>query len=211
MSRNRTRNPNAVPAGYWSTPQVYLFTAVTLLIGIAVGYLLRGSSAPGSPAQSSAPASTSLSASMPQLPNMGSTAKVEPLLAQLQTRPNDPALLADIGNAYYDSQQYQQAIDYYQRALKFRPADVNIRTDMGTAMWYLGNADDALRQYEQSLQYQPTHAQTLLNMGIVKWEGKKDGKGALQVWQRLLQTNPNFPDRQKVEQLMGEVKAAGGS
>ncbi len=209
MSRNRNRTQE-VPAGYWTTPQAYIIASITLLIGIAMGYLLRGPGTPKVAEQSGLPAASASSLLGQQMPNL-LAAKVQPLLAQLQARPNDPALLADIGNAYYDSQQYQQAIDYYQRALQLRPTDVSIRTDMGTAMWYLGNADDALRQYEQSLKYQPSHAQTLLNMGIVKWEGKKDGKGALQVWQRLLQTNPNFPDRQKVEQLIGEVKAAGNS
>lgn len=211
MSRNRGRVNNAnVPAGYWKAPQAYIFATITLLVGIAVGYLLRGTGLPATQWQSSATSSSSSLGLGQQSPDL-TMAKVEPLLGQLQARPNDPALLADIGNAYYDGQQYPKAIDYYQRALRLRPDNVNVRTDMGTAMWYAGDADGALRQYEESLKYQPTHAQTLFNMGIVRWQGEKDGKGALQVWQQLLATNPNYPDRQKVEQLMQQVRSGSSS
>jgi tetratricopeptide (TPR) repeat protein len=77
-------------------------------------------------------------------------------------------------------------------------------------MWYSGDADGAIKQYEQSLKFQPTHAQTLFNMGIVKWQGKKDGKGAIQVWEELLATNPNYSERPKVKQLLDQVKSEAG-
>jgi cytochrome c-type biogenesis protein CcmH/NrfG len=136
---------------------------------------------------------------------------VGPLLQQLKTGPNDPDLLVNIGNSYYDGQDYANAIDYYQRALKLRPENVNVRADMATAMWYSGNADGAIKQYEQSLKFQPTHAQTLFNMGIVKWQGEKDGKGAIQIWETLLASNPSYPDRPKVQQLLDQVKREIGS
>ena len=85
-----------------------------------------------------------------------------------------------------------------------------MRTDMATAMWYSGDADGAIKQFEQSLKFQPTHPQTLFNMGIVRWQTKKDGKGAIQVWERLLASNPNYPERAEVEQLVDQVKAKGG-
>ena len=61
--------------------------------------------------------------------------------------------------------------------------------------------------------FQPPHAQTLFNMGIVKWQGKKDGKGAIQIWEKLLASNPSYPDRPKVQQLLDQVKreTGGGS
>jgi len=196
---------SASPAGYWSAPQAYILATVTLLIGLGVGYLLRGSEVGTLTTTTSVPVSRQAG----QASNIDVT--VQPLLLQLQSRPNDPVLLARIGNTYYDGQQYAQAIEYYGRALKIQPNDVDVRTDMGTAMWYSGDADGALRQFEQSLQYQPTHAQTLFNMGIVKWQGKKDNQGALQAWERLLATNPNYGERQKVIELMQKVRSGAGS
>ncbi len=207
MASNRN---HPVPPGYWPAPQAYIFAAITLFIGMLVGYFLRGSgsSTPASTSSSTTTTSAGMpsSLSLPGGPAMPA-ANVGSLLSELQSRPNDPALLKQIGDAYYDSQQYQQAIEYYRRSLKIRPEDVNVRTDMGTAMWYSGDPDGAIQQFEQSLKYQPNHAQTLFNMGVVKWQGKKDPQGALQLWQRLLATNPDYPDRQKVEDMIQKVKS----
>jgi cytochrome c-type biogenesis protein CcmH/NrfG len=46
----------------------------------------------------------------------------------------------------------------------------------------------------------------LFNSGIVKWQGKKDAKGAIADWEQLLKTNPGYPERQKVEDLMSKAK-----
>ena len=215
--RTRQEKVEEVPAGYWSSTQAYVLAVITLLLGVAVGYLVRGSAMTATPGQTPGPPFT--------VPTFGAagvgeqqprsseftTRTVEPLLKQLETRPNDADLLINIANSYYDGKDYAKAIEYYQKALKIRPEDVNVRTDMATAMWYSGDADGAIKQYEQSLKFQPTHAQTLFNMGIVKWQGKKDGKGAIQVWERLLASNPSYPDRPKVQQLLNQVKREIGS
>lgn len=211
----RSGRQQAASAGYWSPAQSYVLAVITLLLGIAVGYLVRGSATETGGQASSVSAATSNSGNsgVGQLqPNRSElTARmVGPLLQQLQTRPNDADLLVNIGNGYYDGQEYAKAIEYYQKALNIRPQEVNVRTDMATAMWYSGDADGAIKQYEQSLKSQPTHAQTLFNMGIVKWQGKKDAKGAIQIWERLLASNPNYSERSKVEQLLEQVKADGG-
>lgn len=209
MSRRHDR----VPTGYWAPAQSYIFATVTLVIGITIGLLLRGSGFNAPSNATAAPVGGYLSSptsSSTYAPSFDSST-VEPLLHQLQSRPTDPALLAQIGNTYYDGHEYTKAVEYYQRSLKIRPGDVNVRTDMGTALWYGGDTDLALKQFEESLTYQPHHAQTLFNMGIVKWQGKHDSKGAFQVWERLLASNPDYSDRQKVLDLMQQLRSTSGS
>lgn len=179
----------------------WLVAIAILALGAVLGYLFRGypsqtasagsNGSPGAGADSGAQLNTA----------------VQPLLERLKGSPNDPDLLVNIGNQYYDNHDYSKAVDYYERSLKIRPENVNVRTDMGTAIWYSGNADRAIQEYQTSLQYQPNHPQTLFNMGIVEWQGKHDGAAALQWWQKLLAENPAYPDRQKVEQLMQQVQA----
>jgi cytochrome c-type biogenesis protein CcmH/NrfG len=132
--------------------------------------------------------------------------QAEPLLARLKTEPNNPSLLSEIGNVYYDTQRYTEAIRYYNDALKLDPTNANVRTDMGTAYYYTGDSDRALQEFDTALKYDPKHAQTMFNIGMVKWQGKMDANGALAAWQRLLETNPNYSDRAKVEQLIAQVK-----
>lgn len=203
-----SRHVAKIPANYWKASQAYILAVITLMLGIAIGYLFRGSSSTaaaygrtGSGSSSSSGFGSLQSASLP-VSNV-----IEPLLERLKSNPTDPELLANIGNQYYDNREYAKAIEYYERSLKIRPENVNIRTDMGTATWYSGDADRAIREYEKSLKYEPNHPQTLFNMGIVKWQGKHDRKSALDLWQRLLAVNPDYPERQKVEQMIRQVRS----
>jgi cytochrome c-type biogenesis protein CcmH/NrfG len=129
-----------------------------------------------------------------------------PLLEKLKADPNNPELLANIGNIYYDTQQYPTAIDFYQRALKAQPSNAGIRTDMATAYWYSGNADGAIAEFNRVLTYQPNSANALFNLGIVKWQGKMDVEGAVAAWQKLLATNPTYEGKEKVQQLIAQAR-----
>lgn len=129
-----------------------------------------------------------------------------PLLLQLKAEPANAGLLANLGNIYYDAKQYPAAIEYYERSLKLQPADTSVRTDLGTAYWYTGNADTAIAEFNKALSYNPQKADTLFNLGIVKWQGKKDGPGAVAAWKKLLETNPAYPDKEAVLQLMAQAQ-----
>jgi tetratricopeptide (TPR) repeat protein len=131
---------------------------------------------------------------------------VGPLLEAVNRSPADYDALVKLGDLYYDGQQFPSAIPYYERALAIHPENPDVRTDLGTAYWYTGNADRALSEMETSLKYKPGHPQTLFNMGWVKWQGKADAKGAIEAWQKLLKTNPDYPQKQQVEQNIAKAK-----
>ena len=84
--------------------------------------------------------------------------------------------------------------------------DINVSTDLGTALWYAGRADEALAQYERSLAINTTHAQTLFNVGIVRADGKHDYAGAAAAWEKLLQTNPDYPAVARVKTLIADAR-----
>ena len=194
------------PADYWKSSQAYILAVITLMLGLVGGYLFRGSSTTATAAAPSSDGSAPTPASLPSGPSLPNTAS-QPLLEQLKIRPNDPELLANIGNQYYDGRDYTKAIEYYERSLKLTPKNVDVRTDMGTAIWYSGDPDRAIREYEQALKDMPNHPQTLFNLGVVKWQGKHDGKAALSLWEKLLAADPTYSDRKKVEGMMQQVRA----
>ena len=200
----------------WTSTQTYVLAIVCLLVGVVVGYLLRGSgAAQGSGSRTQAQASQ-LPATTPgtigasqispeQLKHMADQ-QAAPLLSQLKANPSDPALLAQVGNLYYDAQLFQDAIDYYTRSLQADPKNTNIRTDMATAYWYLGDPDRALTEYDRILKQEPNKINALLNRGVVRWQGKMDVKGAVADWETLLKADPSYPERPKVEQLIAQAK-----
>lgn len=202
----------------WTSVQAYTLAVVCLLVGIAGGWFIRGSQSPASAipetASASAPGIGSASSS-PQAPSQAEMQKMAdtqagPLVEKLKADPTNAELLQNIGNVYYDAQQFPTAIDYYQRALKTEPSNAGVRTDMATAYWYTGNADTAIAEFEKSLSYEPTKANTLFNLGIVQWQGKMDINKATATWQKLLDTNPNYEGRDKVLELLAQVKKHAG-
>jgi len=144
-----------------------------------------------------------------QMQKMADT-QAGPLIEKLKADPNNAGLLENIGNVYYDAQQFPTAIDYYQRALKIEPSNTGVRTDMATAYWYTGNADTAIAEFQKSLSYEPNKANTLFNLGIVEWQGKMDIAKATTTWQKLLDTNPNYEGKDKVLELMAQAKKHAG-
>ena len=131
---------------------------------------------------------------------------VAPLLNNLKQNSNDFNTLVKIANVYYDGQQYPDAVKYYQQALTIQPKNSDVLTDFGTAIWYTGDADKAISEFEIALKYQPGRASTLFNLGIVRWEGKQDPKGAVQAWEELLQKNPDYPEKQKLQDFIDRAK-----
>jgi cytochrome c-type biogenesis protein CcmH/NrfG len=201
----------------WTSVQAYVLAVICLLVGIAGGWLIRGSQSPASVSAETASASALAPAITPgtepptpaQMQKMADT-QAAPLIEKLKADPNNAGLLENIGNVYYDAQSFPNAIDYYQRALKVEPANTGVRTDMATAYWYTGNADTAIAEFQKSLSYEPNKANTLFNLGVVEWQGKMDIEKATAIWQKLLDTNPNYEGKDKVLELMAQAKKHSG-
>jgi len=200
----------------WTSVQAYVLAVICLLVGLAAGWFIRGSQNQSSPTISTQVASEPVAApqngnSSAQTSNPAELRKAAdtqagPLLDQLKADPANAGLLINVGNIYYDAKQYPTAIDYYRRALKLHPENTDVRTDMATAYWYNGNADEAIVEFQKSLTYDPNKANTLFNLGIVEWQGKMDADRAVAAWQKLLDTNPNYPAKDKVLELMAQAK-----
>lgn len=185
---------------------------ICLLIGVTVGYLVRGS-APAAVSSAAVPVQPNPSSSVPQqtptLEDMKRMAdkQVEPLLEKLKVEPNNADLLNQVATVYRMTHQFDAAATYYQKALRINPKNVGARTDLASCMYYQGDVDGAISQLEKSLTYDPKHAGTLLNLGIIRWKGKGDAAGAIAAWDQLLKYNPGFQNKQMIEKLMADAKA----
>jgi cytochrome c-type biogenesis protein CcmH/NrfG len=197
--------------GQWTSTQAYVLSVICLLVGVAVGYLARGSASPQTAAVQAQAATQAGMGSAPQAPSpeqMRQMAEAEaaPLIAQLKSDPNNSDLLYKVGNIYYDAQQYADAVNYYERCLKLNPKATDVRTDMATAYHFMGKTDRALQEYGEVLKIDGTHANALFNTGMVKWQDKQDMSGAIVAWKRLLETNPQYAQRDKVQKLIAQAE-----
>ena len=215
-----TNEPATAATSSESSPwtRVYLKAAICLVVGLAVGYLLRGSrsSAASSDLPAASVAKSSVRASAMGAREMPGGAghmqqmadkQAAPLLERLKSDPNNSALLIQVGGIYHTTHQFKQAAEYYDKALRVDPKNVAIRTKLASSLFRMGDADGAIAQLNQALSYDPKDANALFDLGVVKLNGKQDSKGALAAWQRLLKSNPQLSADRKatVQKLMAAV------
>lgn len=210
----------------WQAKQVYALAVVCLVIGLAVGYLFRGSRSPAPPVNSmqsavapGAPTGMggqggmgSQPVSLDQMKHMADK-QAEPLLAKLKDDPKNADLLIEIGNIYLSTHQFKDAADYFTKSLDVKPKNVAIRTQLASCLYYSGDVDGALQQLGQATADDPKDANSLFNLGMVRLQGKKDTKGALAAWGQLLRTNPQLEPakRAQVEKLIAEVRKSSAN
>jgi tetratricopeptide (TPR) repeat protein len=201
-------------AGQWTGRQAYVLSVICLLVGVAVGYLVRGSAPSNNTlTQVRASSTESLPASMAggQQPSVGelrqmADTQAQPLLKQLESDPRNSTLLYQLGNLYYDAQQYPEAVKYYENSLQIDPKATDVRTDMATAYHLMGQPDRAIQEYDAVLKIDGKHANALFNEGMVKWQDKMDLKGAIASWKRLLDAHPDYAQRDRVEKLIAQAE-----
>jgi len=195
-----------------------VFGVAGTLFGIIVGWLL-GTQQAGGPSRSAAPVAQSApaqagAASQQAVPL--DTARVQALTAVAAQNPNDAQPRVQLGNMYFDAEQYPEAITWYEQALRLNPRDPNVSTDLGVAYYYTNQPDRALSQFDHSLAVDPKHVKTLLNVGIVRAFGKQDLAGATKAWEQVVAVAPGTPEAQAAQKGLDGLKnahpeAAGGS
>jgi cytochrome c-type biogenesis protein CcmH/NrfG len=210
--------PNDFPEAHntsatWSPKFVYGLAATCLGLGVLFGYLVRASAGSSAPVATEAkpavvPVGVPKVHPTPTLEQMKQLAdkQVAPLLAEVKKNAKDKKALTQAGYVYKSAHQFQDAANYFGKALEVDPKDVTIRTEMASCLYYSGDVDGAIAQLQQSLKYAPRDANSLFNLGMIRWKGKNDPAGAVAAWQELLRTNPTLDRKPIVEQMIAEAQ-----
>ena len=179
--------------------------AFGLLAGWVIGTQQAGVRPPGAaaPVASAAPAADA----GPRAAILDET-QVNALKAVADRDAANPKPRVELANLYFDAQKFDEAITWYEAALKLNPNDVNVSTDLGVSYYYTNNPDKALTQLDRSLKIDPKHAKTLLNIGIVKAFAKQDLEGASQAWQQVIQLAPDSPEAQAAKRALDTFQSS---
>jgi tetratricopeptide (TPR) repeat protein len=112
---------------------------------------------------------------------------------QLEADPTDSAAALQLGNLYFDLQNWEGAVLAYGRYLELAPADPDVLSDLGVSFQRLGRADEALAMFDRAQQLAPDHWQSRYNEVVVlafqlqRWDDAREVLGELQ---RLQPDNP---------------------
>ena len=177
-----------------------------LLVGWILGSQAGGAGPAAAPAAAQASAPTTAGAQQPAPPL--DEKRAAELRAEALKNTSSPVARVQLGNLYFDAEQYAEAARWYEEALKLDPKDPNVSTDLGIAYYYQNQPDRALQQFEQSLKIDPAHSKTLLNIGVVRAWGKQDLDGAARAWERVIEVAPNSEEAKRAKQGLDGIRSA---
>ena len=185
------------------------FAVAGMCFGVILGWVLATQEAnrsqPFQPAQT--PAAAAAAGTERQAPALDE-ARVRTLQSAIEKDPQNAENYAQLGNAYFDAEQWPNAIDAYERSLKINPNDADVSTDLGVSYYYTNRTDEALAQFERSLRISPNHTKTLLNKGIVLAFGKENLQAAADEWKRVVELAPDSAEGQAARRALEGVAAA---
>jgi tetratricopeptide (TPR) repeat protein len=114
----------------------------------------------------------------------------------------------ELGNNYFDTDQYDKAIRAYQRSLEIQPNNANVLTDMGVMYRRSGKPQEAIKAFDKAMEVDPKHEVSRFNKGVVLLHDLNDTQGAIRAWEDLMTVNPVAltPSGQSVDQMVTQLK-----
>ena len=98
-------------------------------------------------------------------------------------------LVADI---YYDEDNLDEAIKYYQVALRHDKHNSRIYSRLGMAYWEADKLDEAIANYQKAIELDPAYDIAHNNLGVVLLDGLGDPNRALAHFKTASELNPNY-------------------
>jgi len=133
--------------------------------------------------------------------------KVDLLQSILKNDPENLNAWIDLGNAYFDTDQFDAAIEAYSKALEIDPKKADVRTDMGIMYRRKGDFDRAIQEFRKAAEDDPGHLNSRYNLGVVLLHDKGDIPGAIEAWEKYLKLEPNGRRAENIRNQITKMKA----
>jgi cytochrome c-type biogenesis protein CcmH/NrfG len=172
---------DTVPVESSVPKQVGMVAAFCLALGLVIGFTARGMQGRQGVANAAAIAthpSLSTGGHAPGLQDMKRMAdkQAAPLLAQLESKPNDTALLTQLGALYHSTHQFKDAAGYFSRAVQADPNNVALRNRLALSLYRSGDVDGSMAQLREALRRDPKDANSLFNLGMIRLQARATAK-----------------------------------
>ena len=133
-------------------------------------------------------------------------AEINALKERLQKDPKDVQAWSRLANTYQDAGMFQQAVEFYKRAVEISPNNPDLLTDMGICYQELKQYDAALAVLERAQKADPAHWQSLYNIVVVAGleMGRFDRADAALA--RLQQIHPDAPNLDRLRQALDKAR-----
>lgn len=177
----------------------YLIGIIGLLLGGIIGFLFANNLNQSAPQSIPTAQTTSITNSQnPNLPpdhpqiNQPNEAEVTEALKNAEAQPNDFKAQLEAAELYYQSQKFDEAAKFYERAAKLRPDDFEVLTSTGNAYFDSKNFEVAEKWYASALAKNPNDPNVRTDYGLTFYLRKsKDIERAIKEFKISLEKDPN--------------------
>jgi cytochrome c-type biogenesis protein CcmH/NrfG len=205
MGASMAKKTQQIDEQYVKKETLYLVSLLALAVGffggVVFGVFKSDSSLPG---RSSSPGQSSTM----QTSNSGLSNMIAALEREVASNPDNVTAWIELGNNYFDTDQYDKAVGAYQRSLEIRPDNANVLTDMGVMYRRSGKPQEAIKAFDKAMEVDPKHEVSRFNKGVVLLHDLRDTQGAIEAWEDLMKVNPFAltPSGQSVDQMVTQMK-----
>jgi cytochrome c-type biogenesis protein CcmH/NrfG len=126
----------------------------------------------------------------------------------LKANPNNAEAWTQLGNIFFDTNRFKDAIEAYEKSVELEPGNANVLTDLGVMHRRNKSPEKAVKYFDLAIQAAPDHETARFNKGIVLMHDLNDLPGAIATWEGLLEVNPmaTAPNGQLVNTLVQGLK-----
>ncbi len=106
--------------------------------------------------------------------------------------PTDIDIFVNLGSAFYDKQEYNNALTIYRRALELDPTNAKIHCNLGFLHWGKGDIQEAMKEYELAIKYDPSYDIAYNNLGVIYLDDLGRIQNAIELFEKAVEYNPNY-------------------
>lgn len=200
-------NSTNIPDGYIKKETMWFIVLVALAFGFLAGIVFSVYKSGPSPASVSQPPVQQQSQTPPADAQMTQT--ILALEKEVVAHPDNIEAWTQLGNYYFDSENFGKAIEAYNKSLALNPNNADVLTDLGVMYRRNGSPNEAIAAFDRAIAVDPNHATARFNRGIVQLYDLKDREGAIKSWEELVKLHPDAkaPNGQLVSEIITTVKA----
>jgi len=124
----------------------------------------------------------------------------------ITANPNDLKTMVELANLYIQLRRNKEALTWFEKVIE--KDNKNIDSLSGAAMIYLslGETAKAKEYYKRVLDIEEYNPSALLGLGWIKLHKEDDAKGAIKLWELLIEHNPNYPLNRELKQELDRLK-----
>lgn len=119
------------------------------------------------------------------------TKRINELIGIVNREPSNAEALFELGESFFQANQFEKAIEWFNRLLAVDPNNVHARTDIGTSHFNMGRTEEAKKAWLDALKIDPDDVQLHYNMGFLYANSEpQDLEAAKREWEIVVKLDP---------------------